>query len=67
MNAKSLYNLLITQRPETNLDKILGQKLLKGLVRPMSEFVKSVTKTNNKLHNPKTYNEIINNHVYENR
>ena len=38
-----------------------------GLVRPAYKFAKSVTETNSKVQEPKTYDEAINNPIHGNR
>lgn len=55
-------------KPKTDLGRILGKNSLRdGLIRPIYKFIKSVTKTNNKVQKPKTYNKVINNPIYGNR
>lgn len=51
-----------------DLDRTLGENLLgKRLVRYAYKFAKSVTKTSNKIYEPKTYDEAINNSIYSNK
>lgn len=59
------YNLLI-QKPKTDQGWTLGKSPLE-LVRPTYKLAKSMTKTNSKLHELKTYNKAINNLIYGNR
>lgn len=67
INAKGTHNLLLVGWPRTDLSGTLGENLSKGLVKPVQEFAKSITKTSSKMREPKTYNEAINNAVHENR
>lgn len=63
----SIY-LFLNPKSGTDLDKILSKNLLKDrLVKSTYKFVKSVAKTNNKIRESKTSNEIINNPIYSNR
>lgn len=62
---EALYNQLV-QGSKTDLSKISSKNSLKGLVKPMYKFAKLVIKTNNKVQEPKTYDQAINNLVYKN-
>lgn len=44
-----------------------GKNPINGLVKPMQELAKSVTKTNSKVREPKIYDEAINNSIHRNR
>lgn len=48
------------------LGRTIG-KSPKGLVKPEYEFAKSVTRTSSKVDEPLTYNETLNNSIYESR
>lgn len=55
------------QKSIIDLDDISGKNLLtKELIRLIYKFAKSITKTNNKMHKPKTHNKAINNSFYKN-
>lgn len=59
---------LRNSKPRIDLNGTLGKNLLgNGLVRLVYKFVKSVTKTNNKMRELKTYDEAINNPIHGNR
>ena len=67
MRTKNLYNLLV-QRLRTDLDRILGKNLLADrLIKPVWKFAKSVTKTNSKVLELKTYDKAIKYPVYKNK
>lgn len=54
-------------KPKADLRRILGKNSLgNGLVKPMREFVKSVTEVNSKVQKLKTYNKVINDFIHEN-
>lgn len=36
-------------------------------IKPVHKLIKSLTETSNKVHEPKTYNKIIDNSIYRNR
>lgn len=67
IRAKSAYNLLLTQRLRTNLERILDEKPLDRLIKSVQKLVKSVTETNSKVRKLKTYNEAVNNSINGNR
>ena len=54
-------------KSRTNLGEISGKNPADGLVRPVRELAKSVTETNSKVQEPKTYDETINDPVHGNR
>ena len=55
-------------KPRTDLGGISGKKPLgDGLVRPVYKFAKLVTKTSSQVHEPKTYDEAINDPIHGNR
>lgn len=61
-------HLFCNLKPKADLGEISSKNLLEdGLIRPVYEFIKSVTKNNSKVREPKTYNEVINNHINGNR
>lgn len=66
MRAKCFQNSQFTRKPRIDLGRILGKNHSDGLIRLMKELVKLVTKTYSKLHEPKTYNKVINNSINEN-
>lgn len=52
---------LCNSKLKTHLNKISGKNSLKNkLIRLIYKFAKSVTKINNKVYEPKTYNKVIN-------
>ena len=59
------YNSLV-QRPKTDRGGTSG-KSPSVLVKPARELAKSVTETNSKVHEPKTYDETVNNPINRNR
>ena len=63
----SAYNLLLTRRPTIDLGGISGKNFLNGLVRHTQELAKSITKTNSKMREPKTYDQAANNLINKNR
>lgn len=67
MRAEGPQNWLVTQKPRIDLDGILSKNLSKGWVSRAREFAKSVIEICSKMHEPKTYNEAINNAIYGNR
>lgn len=67
MRAEASYNLLLVWRPKTDLDKIWGKNLSDKLIRSMQKLAKSIIETSNKVHEPKTYNKIVNNPINRNR
>ena len=54
-------------KPRIDLGGISGKNPADGLVRFAQELAKSVTETNSKMREPKTYDEAINNPVHRNR
>lgn len=51
-----------------DLDKILGKNCLRNeLIRPTYKFARLVLKTSSKVQEPKIYDEIISNHIYDNK
>lgn len=63
MRVNSPCNLKL----RTDLDGTSSKNLLeKGLVRHAYKFAKSVTETSSKMHEPKTYNEVINDSIHGN-
>ena len=55
------------QKLRTDRGGISGKNPSDGLVRPARKLAKSVTETNSKVREPKTYNEAINNPIHGNR
>ena len=51
----------------TDLGGTSSKNPANGLVRPAQELTKSMTETNSKVQEPKTYDEAINNPIHENR
>ena len=67
MEIEGLQDRLVTQRPRTNLDKIMGKNSSDGLVRLTHiELAKSITKTSHKVQELKTYIKVISKLIYEN-
>ena len=60
-------HLPLDLNPKTDLGKTSGKNPENGLVRPIQELVKSVTKTSSKVQEPKTYDEAINAPLHGNR
>lgn len=57
----------LTQKLRIDLGEIIGQYPWDRLIGPVyTEFAKSVTETKSKVREPKTYDEAINNSIYEN-
>ena len=54
-------------KPRIDLDVSSGKNPADGLVRPVRELTKSVTKSSSKVREPETYDEAINNLVHGNR
>ena len=55
-------------KPRIDLGEILGKNPLgDGLVRPARKFAKSVTETNSKVREPKTYDKAINDPIHGNK
>ena len=55
-------------KPKTDFSRTIGKNLLEdGIVYPVYEFVKSINKINGKLYQLKTYDEIINIPIHENK
>lgn len=64
MRIYVLCNLM----PRTDLDKISSKNFLENkLVKPAYKFTKSIIKTSSKIHEPKTYDDAINDFIYGNR
>ena len=58
---------LLDLKAKTDQDRTLGKNPSDRLVRPTQELAKSITETNSKVREPKTYNEAINNSLNENK
>ena len=56
MNVYPSHNL----KPKTDLDGTFDKNPADGLIRPMRELAKFVTKTSSKVREPKTYDKTIN-------
>lgn len=54
-------------KPKTDLNRTSGKNPINGLIRPAQELAKLVTKTSTKKQEPKTYDKVINNPIYDNR
>lgn len=54
-------------KPMTDLGRTLSKNLVYGLVRSAQKLAKSMTETNSKVQERKTYDETINNFIYRNR
>ena len=68
MRTEDPQDRLVTQRPKIDLDGTTGKNSSDRLVRPAHlGFAKSVTETNSKVQELKTYVKAINNPVYGNR
>lgn len=66
MRTKNSHNQLKIGKPRINLADISNKILAKMLLRLIQEFAKSVIEISSKVHEPKIYNEVINNVVHEN-
>ena len=60
-------HLPLDPKPRIDLGRTSSKNSTDGLVRPAQEFAMSVTKTNSKIREPKTYNEAINDPIHGNR
>lgn len=67
MRAEGFHNPLLTWRPRTDLDGILGKNFLDGLVRLAQKLAKSITETSSKVYKPNTDNYAVNNSINENK
>lgn len=67
MRAKGFYNPPLAQRPKIDLVGTLGKNSLNRLIKPAQKRAKWVIKTSSKVHEPKTYNEAINDLINGNR
>lgn len=67
IRAESLYKSLLAQRSRLDLGETLSKNFSNGLIKPMQELIKSVTKISSKVHKPKTYNEAVNNLINRNK
>ena len=67
IRANTAYNLSVARVPRTNLDRASGKNPSDGLVRPVQELAKSVTKRNSKVRESKIYDEAVNNLINRNR
>lgn len=67
MRVESTHNLLLAQRPRTNLGETSNKNLSDELVRSVQELAKSVIETSSKVRELKIYNEAINNPINRNR
>lgn len=67
MRNECSYNLLLTQRPKTNLGETLGKNFLNRLVEHAQELAKSVTEMSSKIQVSKNNNETINDSLHDNR
>lgn len=61
IRAENTHNLLLKQRPRSDLGRILSKNFSNRLIRLVQELAKLVTETSNKMHKSKTYNKAINN------
>ena len=68
MRTEGPQDRLVTQTQRTDLGETTGKNPSDRLVRPAQlKFAKSVTETSNKVREPKTYDETINNPIHGNR
>lgn len=58
VRAESSHYLLITQKSQIDLSRTSGKNPSEGLVRPVQEFAKAITKTSSKVCKSKTYDKI---------
>ena len=66
IRTKNSHNYLV-QRPRTDRGGTSGKNPPEGLIRPAHKFAKSVTETSSKVHEPKIYDEDVNNPVHGNK
>ena len=66
IRAKGAHNLLLIQRPRTDLGGTTSENPSYGLVKPRQKLAKSVPKTSSKMRESNTYNEAINNPINRN-
>lgn len=67
MRAEGLHDLPLARKPRIDQGGSSGENPSKRLVKPAQELVKSITETGSKMHEPKTYDETVNDLIIRNR